>query len=210
MVLPDAQAKTSFLLQMIPVFQSVGRAIVFVSTRDGCESLANAIRQGLVYTNSNANVTIDTLHGDKHQGSRTSTLRAFSKGEVSILIASDLAGRGLDVPQVATVVNFDPAKNLDTHVHRIGRAGRLSKDGVQQKGTAYTLLTPKDSEFAFVLRNSFSRENREVSDELQKLADSSRRAGNVSQSRKAGNRAGLGFESGGTNVAPPPKRSRWS
>eukprot|EP00977_Amphora_coffeiformis_P011411 scaffold2765_cov165-Amphora_coffeaeformis.AAC.5 len=204
MVLPNTEAKKTFLLQMIPTFQQVGRAIVFCATRDGCESLAQTLREGCP-----SDVTLDTLHGDKHQSSRTATLRAFTKGDVSILIASDLAGRGLDVPAVATVVNYDPAKNLDTHVHRIGRAGRLSKEGDQQKGTAYTLLTPKDAEFANALRNSFVREDRAVSDELQELADSSRHKGSFT--RKAADRTGLGFEHEGTSsAAPPPKRSRWN
>ena len=204
-VLPNVEAKQAFLLQMIPTFQQVGRAIVFCATRDGCESLAQTLRQGCP-----CDVTLDTLHGDKHQSSRTATLRAFTKGDVSILIASDLAGRGLDVPAVATVVNYDPAKNLDTHVHRIGRAGRLSKKGDQQKGTAYTLLTPKDAEFANTLRNSFVREDRTVSEELQTLADTSRhKAGGYT--RKAADRTGLGFGQEGTSVtAPPPKRGRWN
>ena len=208
MVLPNVEAKQTFLLEMIPTLASVGRTIVFVATREGCERLAQTLRAQL----TDSSITLDTLHGDKHQSDRTSTLRAFKKGTTSVLLASDLAGRGLDVPQVATVVNFDPAKNLDTHVHRIGRAGRLSKEGEQQKGAAYTLLTPKDADFAHVLRNAWEREQRPVSEELQKLADTSRRAGGSSVGmRKAGNRAGLGFESEGTNPsAPPRKRSRWN
>jgi ATP-dependent RNA helicase DDX42 len=202
MVLPNVQAKQSFLLQMIPTFQAVGRAIVFVATRDGCESLAKIVHENT----QGQSISLATLHGDKHQSHRTSTLRAFTKGDVSILIATDVAGRGLDVPQVATVVNYDPPKNLDTHVHRVGRAGRLSKQGTQQKGSAYTLLTPKDAEFGHVLRNSFAREGREISDDLQELAETSRKSGNI-VSRKAGNRGGLGFES--VPTAPLAKRSRW-
>ena len=207
MVLPNAEAKETFLLEMIPTFASVGRAIVFVATREGCEKLAQSMRTKL----ADPSITIDTLHGDKHQSDRTSTLRAFTKGTTSILIASDLAGRGLDVPQVATVVNYDVAKNLDTHVHRVGRAGRLSKQGNQQKGAAYTLLTPKDADFAHVLRNAFVREHRPVSEELQRLADTSRRKAGNQTTRKARNRTGLGFEfeEGTTSSAPPAKRSRW-
>lgn len=206
MVLPNAEAKTAFILEMAPAFQAVGRCIIFVATREGCEVLAKAICQNP----SLDNITVGTLHGDKHQSDRTSTLRAFTKGEISILIASDLAGRGIDVPKVATVVNYDPAKNLDTHVHRIGRAGRLSKDGVQEKGSAYTLLTSKDAEFAHALRESFLREDREVSHELQQLAESSRKAGHVMHSRKPGSRSGLGFQNDeGVSGAPPQKRSRW-
>jgi ATP-dependent RNA helicase DDX42 len=60
----------------------------------------------------------------------------------SALIATDVAARGLDVANVSTVVNFNPAKNLDSHVHCIGRAGRLPKEE-HREGVAYTLLTQK-------------------------------------------------------------------
>ena len=152
-------------------------------------------------------------------------MRAFTKGQASVLVASDVASRGLDIPSVQTVLSFDPATNLDAHVHRVGRAGRLSRDE-QQSGTAYTLLTPQNSEFAFVLRNAFQREGREVSPELEKLANQCRRnrAGqNRSENvRTKQNKAGLGFQEncvedrgtasyyGPGSLAPPAKRSRWS
>ena len=96
-------------------------------------------------------------------------------------------------------------------MHRIGRAGRLSKEGDQQKGAAYTLLTPKDAEFANVLRNAFVREGRAVSDELQQLADTSRqRPKGGGATRKVSDRTGLGFTQEGTSPsAPPSKRGRW-
>ncbi|CAE7942029.1 DDX42, partial [Symbiodinium sp. KB8] len=64
--------------------------------------------------------------------------------KVQILVATDVAARGLDIAEVATVVNYDPAKNIDTHTHRIGRTGRLGGAA----GIAYSLVTPKDVGFA--------------------------------------------------------------
>lgn len=230
MVLPNEDAKRAFLLEMLPVFRDVGRTIVFVATREGCETLATRIRAQL------PELQVDTLHGDKHQSDRNAALRAFTKGRIVVMIATDVAARGLDVPQVATVLNFDPAKNLDAHVHRVGRAGRL-KDNEQQTGSAYTLLTPKNSDFAHVLRSAFEREGRVVSPELLALSQKSRKSGNVVAARNKFNKSGLGFDdrdashsvettstSLASNVtpiashygpspndgAPQPKRSRWS
>lgn len=107
------------------------------------------------------------LHGDMTQGSRDDVITAFKRKEFPILVATDVAGeqgvktrrpirfpplslslslcvaRGLDIPLIKTVVNFDVARNIDTHVHRIGRTGRAG-----EKGTAFTLLTPRDVNFA--------------------------------------------------------------
>lgn len=217
MVLPSPQAKTEFLLEMLPELAQVGRALVFVATRDGCESLAAAVRQ-----RHGSSLGIETLHGDKHQSGRNAALRAFASGDTPVLIATDVAARGLDVADIATVLNYDPAKTLDAHVHRIGRAGRLSKDH-QGVGSAYTLLTSKNADFAHVLMNALERDGGEVSSELRSLAQRSRKSGNVA-SRNQNNKSGLGFDprdvsfGQGRHREPPlspsgersPKRSRWS
>jgi ATP-dependent RNA helicase DDX42 len=234
MVLLTEEAKETFLLEMLPVLSQVGRTVVFVATREKCERLAILVREHAPTT------TVLTLHGDKHQSDRTAAVRSFTKGEVKVLIATDVAARGLDIPNIQTVLSFDPAKNLDSHVHRVGRAGRLSKEtNEQQLGSAYTLLTAKNADFAHILRGAFEREGRIVSPELLELSMRSRRRNNGSavDNRTKVNKAGLGFASpsadgehslyhpartfvGGTMVngsghsgdtaAPPAKRGRWS
>eukprot|EP00980_Cylindrotheca_fusiformis_P024741 scaffold12369_cov97-Cylindrotheca_fusiformis.AAC.7 len=214
--LPDKQAKESFLKEMLPTFCDVGRTLVFCATRDGCEALGQQLSPIL---------PTGTLHGDKHQEDRKAALRAFAKGKVKLLVATDVAGRGLDIPEVGTVINFDPAKNWDSHVHRIGRAGRLSTEHQQQQtGTAYTLLLPSNADFANVLVQAYTRENRPISDELRNLARRSKQngggGGGAGPSRKSTNKAGLGFvdyfgpqeenTGGGPSQPPPSKRSRWS
>jgi ATP-dependent RNA helicase DDX42 len=206
--LPDETAKEAFMIEMAPVFLPLGRSIVFVSTKDKCEHLAKLLRE---QTNS---AEILTLHGDLHQSDRTTAVRTFRKGDCRLLIATDVASRGLDIPNVQTIVSFDPAKTLDAHIHRVGRAGRLSKDSTegQMTGSAYTLLTHANADFAFVLRNSFQREERPISVELETLAQSSRKVGMV-DIRKDGNKQGLGFAEpnyySGMQGSPPTKRSRW-
>jgi superfamily II DNA/RNA helicase len=79
------------------------------------------------------------LHGDMDQPSRTAALDSFRKGEVKLLIASDVAARGLDIPDVSHVFNFDVPHHADDYVHRIGRTGRAGRSG-----TAITVVAPTD------------------------------------------------------------------
>jgi superfamily II DNA/RNA helicase len=79
------------------------------------------------------------LHGDLDQSSRTAALDAFRSGEAKLLIASDVAARGLDIPDVSHVFNFDVPHHPDDYVHRIGRTGRAGKSG-----TAITIVAPMD------------------------------------------------------------------
>ncbi|MDX2028355.1 MAG: DEAD/DEAH box helicase [Alphaproteobacteria bacterium] len=81
------------------------------------------------------------LHGDMDQSSRTETLDKFKRGEITLLVCSDVAARGLDVEAMSHVFNFDVPFNADDYVHRIGRTGRAGRSG-----TAYTLITPEDAE----------------------------------------------------------------
>jgi superfamily II DNA/RNA helicase len=79
------------------------------------------------------------LHGDMDQPARTAALESFRRGEVSVLVASDVAARGLDIPAVSHIFNFDVPHHADDYVHRIGRTGRAGL-----KGTAITIVAPID------------------------------------------------------------------
>jgi superfamily II DNA/RNA helicase len=82
------------------------------------------------------------IHGDLDQSLRTKTLERFRAGELKILVASDVAARGLDVPAVSHVFNFDVPIHADDYVHRIGRTGRAGRSG-----QAYMLTTPRDTKY---------------------------------------------------------------
>ncbi len=82
------------------------------------------------------------LHGDLHQSTRMEVLTAFKAGKTKILVASDVAARGLDIPDVGHVFNFDVPSNPEDYVHRIGRTGRAGK-----KGTSFTLSTQSDKKY---------------------------------------------------------------
>jgi superfamily II DNA/RNA helicase len=79
------------------------------------------------------------LHGDMDQSARTAALESFRRGEVSLLVASDVAARGLDIPAVSHIFNFDVPHHADDYVHRIGRTGRAGLSG-----TAITIVAPID------------------------------------------------------------------
>ncbi|HUY68446.1 MAG TPA: DEAD/DEAH box helicase, partial [Alphaproteobacteria bacterium] len=81
------------------------------------------------------------LHGDMDQSSRTETLDKFKRGEITLLVCSDVAARGLDVEAMSHVFNFDVPFHAEDYVHRIGRTGRAGKSG-----TAYTIVAPDDAE----------------------------------------------------------------
>ncbi len=83
---------------------------------------------------------VGALHGDMDQRSRMNTLEAFKKGEITLLVASDVAARGLDIPDVSHVFNYDVPHNAEDYVHRIGRTGRAGREG-----TAIMLVTPADA-----------------------------------------------------------------
>ena len=177
LVLPSHQAKEQWMMEMTPTLAKVGRMIVFVSSRADCEKLATRMQRHSSI--GGAGLLVDSIHGDKHQTDRNAALNALRKGKLAALIATDVAARGLDVEDIMTVVNFEPAKNLDSHVHRVGRAGRLStaqagSDAEQKTGVAYTLLCEKNADFASVLLNAFVREGRPVGDDLEKLARQSK------------------------------------
>jgi superfamily II DNA/RNA helicase len=100
----------------------IGQAFVFVNSKIGCSRLARALeRDGFKTT---------ALHGDKSQEERLKALEAFKSGEVDLLVATDVAARGLDIKDVPAVFNFDMPFNPEDYIHRIGRTGRAGASGL--------------------------------------------------------------------------------
>jgi ATP-dependent RNA helicase DeaD len=97
------------------------QAIVFVRTKVRCDQLFRTLRD--------RGMNVRALHGDMSQGSRDGVMLAFKGGRVPILVATDVAARGLDISTVTLVVNYDVPTSPDTYVHRIGRTGRVGRSG---------------------------------------------------------------------------------
>jgi len=99
-----------------------GSFLVFVRTKHGAERVAQRL------TRSGHGAT--SIHGDRTQAQRSAALKSFAKGGHRILVATDVAARGLDVDHIAHVVNYDIPKVAEDFVHRVGRTGRADKKGV--------------------------------------------------------------------------------
>jgi ATP-dependent RNA helicase DeaD len=108
-----------------------GLIIVFVKTKSGAERLVRMLRQ--------ESCSVETVHGDLTQYQRTRTIRGFRDGAFRILIATDVAARGLDIPGVDHVINYDLSQCPEDHIHRIGRTARAGA-----KGSALSFVTPSD------------------------------------------------------------------
>jgi ATP-dependent RNA helicase RhlE len=109
-------------LHQILKARGIKQAFVFVNSKLGCARLARSLeREGLKTT---------ALHGDKSQDERLKALEAFKKGEVDLLVCTDVAARGLDIKDVPAVFNFDVPFNAEDYVHRIGRTGRAGASGL--------------------------------------------------------------------------------
>jgi superfamily II DNA/RNA helicase len=105
-----------------------GRTLVFVRTKRGADRLVKRLRS--------RELEAVAMHGDKSQGQRERALARFERGDVEVLVATDVAARGIDVADIAHVVNFDVPDGRDTYVHRVGRTGRAGRTGA---GTSFVL-----------------------------------------------------------------------
>ncbi len=110
---------------------SVTQAFVFTNSKMGCGRLARALEHDGLRTTA--------LHGDKSQDERLKSLEAFKNGEVDLLVATDVAARGLDIKDVPAVFNYDLPFHAEDYVHRIGRTGRAGASGL-----AISLVSPTD------------------------------------------------------------------
>ena len=128
----DARKKRDVLLKMIDS-EAVKTAIIFCNRKTTVRDLAKSLKQ--------AGLRAGEIHGDMDQGSRIKELDFFKSGEINILVASDVAARGLDIKGVSHVFNYDAPWHPDDYVHRIGRTGRAGATGA-----AFTFVTPADEE----------------------------------------------------------------
>lgn len=98
------------------------KVLIFARTKHGVQKLSDKLQK--------RGFKVDAIHGNKRQNQRLKTLEKFKKNIINILIATDVASRGLDIPNVSHVINYESPESKDTYIHRIGRTGRANKKGV--------------------------------------------------------------------------------
>jgi superfamily II DNA/RNA helicase len=120
-ILVDAPRRTQLLRHLITI-QKWKRVLVFVATKHAAEIVADKLRKARIYA--------EPFHGELSQGKRSQVLSDFKASRLKVVIATDMASRGLDIAQLPVVVNFDLPRSADDYTHRIGRTGRAGEAGL--------------------------------------------------------------------------------
>jgi superfamily II DNA/RNA helicase len=128
----EAHDKREVLRRLLRGAKDLKNAIIFCNRKREVAVLYKSLQKH--------GFSVGALHGDMDQPARMAALDQFRKGELPLLVASDVAARGLDIPEVSHVFNFDVPHHPDDYVHRIGRTGRAGRSG-----TAISIVTPIDS-----------------------------------------------------------------
>lgn len=175
--------KRSHLMDLIHAQKTSGAhgkhalTLVFVETKRGADSLE--------YWLCNNGFPATSIHGDRSQQEREQALRSFKSGVTPILVATDVAARGLDIPHVAHVINFDLPNDIDDYVHRIGRTGRAGNSGL-----ATAFFNEGNLSISKPLAELMHESNQEVPAWLQKYASRSSYGGGGRNRRSGGGRFG--------------------
>jgi ATP-dependent RNA helicase DDX23/PRP28 len=154
--IPGEDKRKKRLQEILTSGQFQPPIIVFVNIKRNCDAVARDIK----HMGFNA----VTLHGSKTQEQREAALDSLRKGHSDVLVATDLAGRGIDVPDVSLVINFNMATSIESYTHRIGRTGRAGKDGV-----AITFWGNEDADVLYDLKQMLSKSHKsKVPEDLRK------------------------------------------
>lgn len=149
----DAKAKRAKLREVVRMHENdVKNAIVFANRKTTVGTLEKSMQKH--------GFNASALHGDMDQHARLRTLNAFREGSIDYLIASDVAARGLDIPDVSHVFNFDVPTHAEDYVHRIGRTGRAGREGYSA-----TLIAPDEFKYLTAIENLLEKKIEWVGDE---------------------------------------------
>jgi len=167
-----------------------GKILIFAQTKATVSYLARFVQS--------CRVACGELHGDKSQYQRDEVIRGFRNNEIKVVVATDVAARGLDVDGINYVINFDYPQESENYVHRIGRTGR--KDN---KGTSFTLFTETNGAYAADLISLLEKANQKIDSALYELAKGGKRKQNGryvnNRSSYSNERQGGGYQRGGAH-----------
>lgn len=134
------------------------RLLVFVDRQESADNLLKELfKRGY---------RCSSIHGGHDQSDRDSTIADFKTGDCQILIATSVAARGLDVPELNVVINYECPNHMEDYVHRVGRTGRAGR-----KGSAYTFIAPEEDKYASDILQALKNSNATIPKELQEMAD---------------------------------------
>ncbi|KAM9180399.1 putative ATP-dependent RNA helicase DDX53 [Dugong dugon] len=157
-IITTEEKKRSLIQEFLENMSTKDKVIIFVSRKLIADDLSSDL--------SIQGIPVQCMHSNRDQSDRERALDDFKSGKVKILIATDLASRGLDVHDITHVYNYDFPRNIEEYVHRVGRTGRAGKTG-----TSVTLITQDDWKIATELITILKRTNQFVPDELVALAE---------------------------------------
>eukprot|EP00039_Didymoeca_costata_P032423 m.37772 g.37772 ORF g.37772 m.37772 type:complete len:522 (+) comp9350_c1_seq1:151-1716(+) len=184
----DKQEKVGSLIKKI-MSERDCKTIVFAETKKGADELTKNLRRD--------GWPAMVMHGDKEQRERDWVLQEFKSGRSPILVATDVASRGLDVKDIKFVINYDYPNNSEDYVHRIGRTGRAGA-----KGTAYTFFTTKNAKQAGDLIKVLRDAKQDIPKELETMASMAGPSGGGGNRRRWGGGGGGRGGLSGANRAP--------
>jgi ATP-dependent RNA helicase DeaD len=126
----DPERKFELLAKLIER-ENPRQAIVFCRTKRGTDKIYRRLSEKIK--------GVDTIHGDLQQSARDRVMRSFRDGKTKVLVATDVVGRGIDVSTISHIINYDIPQFCDDYVHRVGRTGRMGREGI-----AFTFVTPEE------------------------------------------------------------------
>lgn len=193
--LVEEMEKRSFLLDLLngsglsqgrSGIRSDSLTLIFVETKKGADSLENFLHH--------SGYPVTSIHGDRSQAEREDALAAFRSGHCPIIVATAVAARGLDIPNVKHVINFDLPTDIEEYVHRIGRTGRVGNPGL-----ASSLFNDKNKNVAPELLELLSESKQEVPDWLVNISRevTNDHKGGFRGNNRYGSSNGRRFQSGG-------------
>ena len=145
------------IFKLHEILQTIeGNVIVFLEKKKSVDKLESFLL--------NRNYNAIGIHGDKLQSERQKAIKKFSSGEIPILVATDVASRGLDFPNVSYVFNFDMPKNIEDYIHRIGRTGRVGN-----KGKAISFYNDNNKQIGEALVKELKKANQKIPDFLEEF-----------------------------------------
>ncbi|XP_012890747.1 PREDICTED: probable ATP-dependent RNA helicase DDX43 [Dipodomys ordii] len=157
-IITTEEEKRTHIQTFLESMSPKDKVIVFVSRK----AVADHLSSDLILRQ----ISVESLHGNREQSDREKALENFKTGKVRILIATDLASRGLDVHDITHVYNYDFPRNIEEYVHRVGRTGRAGRTGM-----SITLITRNDWRVATELINILKRANQNIPEELVLMAE---------------------------------------